>query len=200
MYICIGTSSTKMKALIIDNHSKYIGKIIETLKLFGIKHSVIDFAKFKCAESEKYDLFIFSGGRMSIANTPELAEEKKLIANSSKPIFGICFGFQLIAFVYGEKTQELPDRILGVHEIDVFDLDSSGITYNSSKMKVYESHKFAIKKLPPDFEVFGRSEYGIEIFKHKTKPIWGTQFHPEVTDDNAGIILLEGFLKDFGSD
>jgi len=190
-------NNEKMKALIIDNHSSFIGRITGFLKQKKVSYSIIDFADFKFEDSDEYDLFILSGGRMSIANTIELDEEKKLIANSDKPIFGICFGFQLIAFVYGEKTYELPDKILGIHEIDVFDLDKLGIEYDSSKMKVYESHKFAIKNAPQDFEVFGNSEYGIEIIKHKSKPIWGTQFHPEVTEDNSGIVLLEGFLRKY---
>jgi len=187
----------EMKALIIDNRSSFIGRITDFLDSKEVSYSVIDFASFKYEDSDEYDLFILSGGSMSIAKTPELDEEKKLITNSNKPIFGICFGFQLIAFVYGEKTQKLPEKISGVHEIAAFDLDKLGINYDSSKMKVYESHKFVIKKLPQDFEVFGRSEYGIEIFKHKTKPIWGTQFHPEVMDDNQGIIVLEGFLEKY---
>lgn len=184
-----------MKALIIDNHSKYIGKIIESLKQFGIKHSVIDFADFKFDRSRKYDLFILSGGNMSIAETSALAEEKKLIEYSSKPIFGICFGFQLISFVYGEKTIELPEKILGVEEISVFNLNKLGIDYDSRKLMVHESHKFVIKNPPKGFKFFGNSKYGIEIFKHKSKPIWGTQFHPEVTENNLGIVVLERFLK-----
>ena len=184
-----------MKALIIDNHSKYIGKIIKTLKFFKIKYSVIDFAAFKFDRSEKFDLIILSGGNMSIAGTSALAEEKKLIEYSSKPIFGICFGFQLISFVYGKKTTELPDKILGVEEINVFDLNKLGINYNSKKLKVYESHKFVIKNPPKSCEVFGISKYGLEIIKHKTKPIMATQFHPEVRENNDGIIVLEGFLK-----
>ncbi|MBC8385494.1 MAG: gamma-glutamyl-gamma-aminobutyrate hydrolase family protein [Candidatus Cloacimonetes bacterium] len=186
-----------MKALIIDNHSKFIGKIIEALKDFRIKHSVIDFAEFKFEQSQEFDLFILSGGSMSIAETPELDEEKKLIANSSKPIFGICFGFQLIAFVFGENTDELPEKISGVEEVNIFDLDKLGIDHCSERLKVHESHKFVIKELPTDFDVFGNSKYGIEIFKHKTKPIWATQFHPEVRENNQGIIVLEGFLNKF---
>ncbi|MCD4796128.1 MAG: gamma-glutamyl-gamma-aminobutyrate hydrolase family protein [Candidatus Cloacimonetes bacterium] len=184
-----------MKALIIDNHSKFIQRIGEILDHLKIDHSSVDFADFQLNMSDSFDCFILSGGSLSIGGTPAFKEEKELIKQAPKPVFGMCFGFQLISFVYGEITEKLQSKISGVNEIDVFGFDKLGINYNKKKLKVFESHLWAIKKPPKDFDVYGTSQYGIEIIKHSTKPIFATQFHPEVREGNNGSIILQYFLQ-----
>ncbi len=160
-----------------------------------IDHSSVDFADFQLNMTDSFDCFILSGGSLSIEGTPAFKEEKELIKQVPKPVFGICFGFQLISFVYGEITKKLPCKISGVNEIDVFGFDKLGIEYNKKKLKVFESHLWTIKNPPKDFDVYGTSQYGIEIIKHKTKPIFATQFHPEVREGNNGNIIFQYFLE-----
>ena len=181
--------------MIIDNHSKFIqriGKILDHLKIY---HSSVDFADFQLDMTDSFDCFILSGGSLSIEDTSAFKEEKEMIKQVSKPVFGICFGFQLISYVYGEITKKLPGKISGINEIDVFGFDELGIKYNNKKLKVFESHLWAIKKPPKDFDVYGTSQYGVEIIKHRTKPIFATQFHPEVREGNNGSIILQYFLQ-----
>jgi GMP synthase (glutamine-hydrolysing) len=181
--------------LIIDNHSKFIQRIGEILNHFKIEYSSVDFADFRLNKFSEFDCFILSGGNLSIKNTPAFKEEKELIKQAPKPILGICFGFQLISYVYEEFTKKLPWKISGINEIDVFGFDKLGIKYNKKKLKVFESHLWAIKNPSKDFNVYGTSQYGIEIIKHKTKPIFATQFHPEVRENNSGNIIFQYFLE-----
>ena len=181
--------------MIIDNHSKFIQRIGEILNYFKFEYSSVDFADFRLDKFSEFDCFILSGGNLSIEGTPAFKEEKKLIKQAPKPIFGICFGFQIIAYVYGEFTSELPQKVLGVKKIDIFRFEKLGIKYNKKKLKVFESHLWAIKNPPKDFDVYGTSQYGIEIIKHKTKPIFATQFHPEVRENNRGNIFFQYFLE-----
>ncbi len=184
-----------MKALIIDNHSKFIQRIGQILNYFKIEYSSVDFVDFHLNMTDSFDCFILSGGNLSIDNNPAFEEEKELIKQAHKPIFGICFGFQMIANVYGETTSELPEKVLGVKKIDVFDLDKLSIEFKSNKLDVFESHTWAVKNPPKNFNVYGTSQYGIEIIKHNSKPILATQFHPEVRENNSGNIIFQYFLE-----
>ena len=64
-------------------------------------------------------------------------------------------------------------------------------------ISVYESHCFRIKQLPDEFIVLGRTEHAIEFFKHKEKPLYGLQFHPEAfVDTTEGDELFMSILGD----
>ena len=184
-----------IKALIINNHSNFIQKIIDILKDFEIEHSVIDYADFRLDKSSSFDFFILSGGDIKIRNNPSLQQEEELIRQTTKPIFGICAGFQIIANVYAVSISELPEQVYGVKKIKVFNLDKLGLNYPSNELDVFEYHSWAVKTPVKDFTVLGSSEFGIEIIKHNSKPILATQFHPEVQKDNQGIIILNYFIE-----
>ncbi|MCK4312680.1 MAG: hypothetical protein KAW88_08100 [Candidatus Cloacimonetes bacterium] len=96
-----------MKALIIDNHSKFIQNIKNILDNFKIENSIIDFADFHMDMTGSFDCFILSGESLSIKNTPAFRDEKELIKQAPKPIFSICFGFQTTSYVYSEITSEI---------------------------------------------------------------------------------------------
>jgi len=68
----------------------------------------------------------------------------------------------------------------------------------SDNMIMRCSHYCEVKKLPYNFEILARSGHcRIEAMKHKTKIIYGTQFHPEAYDEPYydGKTLLENFSK-----
>jgi GMP synthase (glutamine-hydrolysing) len=67
-----------------------------------------------------------------------------------------------------------------------------------TEMVMYERHCGESKELPPDFENFASTEEcKFQVVKHRQKPLYGTQFHPEVYDDEHpdGRTLLINFLK-----
>jgi GMP synthase-like glutamine amidotransferase len=190
-----------IKALIIDNHSNYIQEVIDILADYGIRCSVIDYADFILDESKSFDFFILSGGGINIRTNASLDQEMELVRQTPKPIFGICAGFQIIATVYAKypsKTpvlEKLQEKVHGVKKIKLFNLSELGINYPDNELDVFESHGWAIKTPIDDFTVFGSSEYGTEIIKHNSKPILATQFHPEVQENNKGIIFFKYFIE-----
>ena len=160
-----------MKILIVDNHSKNSSKIP---RLFaGHNVSVCDCDNFNIEKTKDFDLVVLSGGtHVSAAESTKKAYglEVEFIKTTKKPVIGICLGCQLIAKAFGGKLGKLEKRSHGIYEIK----------RGETSYKVYESHKYAIQKLPPQFDLIAKSETGAEIIKHKTKPIYGFQFHPEV--------------------
>jgi len=190
-----------IKALIIDNHSNYIQEVIDILTDYGIRCTVIHYADFTLNDSKTFDFFILSGGGINIRTNLALDQERELVRQTPKPIFGICAGFQIIATVYAKypsKTpvlEKLPEKVQGVKKINIFNLSELGINYPDNELDVFESHGWAIKTPIDNFTVFGSSEYGTEIIKHNSKPILATQFHPEVQEHNKGIIIFKYFIE-----
>lgn len=181
-----------MEALIIDNHSKYISNIRRIARRLGTKSQVVSYDQLNPKLARKFDLFILSGGDINIRNNPRLRQERKLIKETKKPIFGICCGFEIISRLYGGKLIKLRKKKKGVKEITLVNGKSK-----KKKRKVFASHLYVIRNKPRGFQILGNSPQGIEIIRHRSRPILATQFHPEVTKGNEGYKVLEQFLKEF---
>ena len=104
-----------------------------------------------------------------------VAEIQKLI-DSNMPIFGICIGHQLLAHAMGGQTRKMERGHRGANH-PVRDLTTGQIEITS------QNHGFCVEQdsLPADVEVthislFDRS---VEGLRHKTKPVFCVQYHPE---------------------
>ncbi|MBT5021969.1 C26 family cysteine hydrolase domain-containing family [Candidatus Woesearchaeota archaeon] len=186
-----------MKALIVNNHSKFVQNIVNILDEFSVFSEVIDYDKFeftKKIESD-FDFFILSGGDIPITTNNLLDQERELIKKTIKPLFGICCGFEVISLLHGVELVDLPKKIKGVTKIQIIDPVQLNQITEFNELEVFESHDCAIQKTPHNFVVLAKSKTGIEIIKHKTRPIMATQFHPEVLENNNGKIILEEFIK-----
>ena len=63
-----------------------------------------------------------------------------------------------------------------------------------NSLDVFESHSFEISKLPRILITIGKStNCKYEIIQYEKKPIFGTQFHPEMSKD--GNDLIEKFCS-----
>ncbi len=171
-----------MKILLVDNNTKHIGDI----KKLCTEHEVI-VKRWELLQSEDYkdfDLVILSGGSgMAIdEHEKDLAKEIKLIKNSDRPIIGICLGFELICHSFGSRMEREDEREKGIFEIET--TEESPIFAGKKKLKVFMAHKWHVKEVGANLIVLAKSPKGIDVIKHKDKPIYGFQFHPEITDEN----------------
>ena len=99
--------------------------------------------------------------------------------NLGKPVIGICLGCEIICKAFGGELEFMPEHEIGKKEFEILD-KSLAEKVGSRELIAFESHSLRIKKIPEDFYEVVRSNHGPEIIKHKTKPIIGIQFHPEV--------------------
>ena len=104
-----------------------------------------------------------------------VAEIQNLIDNNM-PIFGICIGHQLIAHAMGGQTKKMERGHRGANH-PVRDLTTGQIEITS------QNHGFCVEQdsLPADVEVTHISLFdgSVEGLRHKTKPVFCVQYHPE---------------------
>ncbi len=115
---------------------------------------------------------------------------KKLI-ESGLPIFGICLGHQLLGIAMGDKTEKMKQGHRGANH-PVKDLTNGKVEITS------QNHGFAVsdKDLPADVEVTHRSLFDgtVQGLRHKTKPIFSVQGHPEASPGpHDSMYLFEQF-------
>ncbi|MEM3704006.1 MAG: 7-cyano-7-deazaguanine synthase [Candidatus Bathyarchaeia archaeon] len=65
----------------------------------------------------------------------------------------------------------------------------------NKREKVWMSHGDAVFSVPREFEVLAHTENcPVAAFRHKKKPIYGLQWHPEVAHTEKGLLMLRNFL------
>jgi carbamoyl-phosphate synthase small subunit len=100
------------------------------------------------------------------------------LVKSGIPIFGICLGHQILGQAFGGKTFKLKFGHRGANQ-PVKDLASGQVEITS------QNHGFAVdpKSLPADVTVdrLNLNDQTVEGMRHKTRPIFCVQYHPEAS-------------------
>ena len=122
-----------------------------------------------------------------------------LIKRSSAPLLGVCLGHQAIGAAFGGNVIKAPDIYHGKTS-NVIHNKSGVFNGINSPYKVVRYHSLIVEKssLPNDLQVTATLEDNDEVImalEHKTRPIYGVQFHPESIDTDNGKKLIENFLK-----
>lgn len=100
------------------------------------------------------------------------------LIDSGKPIFGICLGHQILWLALGGRTSKMQRGHRGANH-PVKDLTTGKVEITS------QNHGFVVEgdSLPDDLEITHISLFdkSVEGFRHKTKPIFAVQYHPEAS-------------------
>ena len=172
--------------LVVDNGSVYTKNLTDFLTekniLFDVKTpNILDLNSLP-----NYDSFILSGRRKNEKKINEINSKivNYSIKNNSK-LLGICYGAEILALtMWGTIKKSLSlqkgDETVKISEDNVI---------QDNSILVFESHNFEISKLPKELISIGEStNCKYEIVKHVSKPIFGTQFHPEMSNDGNNLI------------
>jgi len=107
-----------------------------------------------------------------------IVREVKTLVDSGVPIFGICLGHQILGQAFGGKTFKLKFGHRGGNQ-PVKDLESGRVEITS------QNHGFAVdpQSLPKEISVdrINLNDQTVEGMRHKTKPIFCVQYHPEAS-------------------
>ena len=153
--------------------------ILRRLRQHGFKVQVVP-ATTPAAEALKYKpagIFLSNGPGDPSALGYAVQAVSELV-NSGVPIFGICLGHQILGQAFGGKTFKLKFGHRGGNQ-PVKDLESGKVEITS------QNHGFAVDaaSMPPDVSVnrVNLNDQTVEGLRHKKKPIFCVQYHPEAS-------------------
>ena len=149
---------------------------------------------FNDQDVENYTGVIISGAPLLITeqNIAPFLEKIIWVKNTTIPVLGICFGHQLIGLTFGAFASRMrEDRDWQTIEL----LDPSPLFDKlPDEFEMMEDHCEAIS-IPPNFNLIAASDACVnEGMQHKELPIFGVQFHPEVSG-NYGRTIFENFIR-----
>jgi len=136
---------------------------------------------------------ILSGGPSSVyqENAPRLDPS---ILEMGLPILGLCYGHQIVAQLSNGKVDSACCKEYGTAQVKV-DKAVGILKGLGSEEKVWMSHGDTVLTMPSEFEVLAHTDNcPVAAFRHKKKPIYGLQWHPEVIHTEKGALMLRNFI------
>lgn len=136
---------------------------------------------------------ILTGGPNSVYD-PKSPHLDPAIFTLHKPILGICYGAQLIAFELGGLVESAPHSEYGKTSVRLTK-ESLLLKGVSKKTDVFMSHNDQVMRLPEGFVSTSSSESCANAsFENVSRAIYATQFHPEVVHSVEGQKMIENFV------
>ncbi len=186
------------KILILDFGSQYTQLIARSIRELNIYCEIQPCTRpFVCESGIKG--VILSGSPFSVNDPNAPKPDFRSIANQV-PVLGICYGAQLIAAESGGSVGKSTHREYGRAHLKKMVEDELFATISDGS-QVWMSHSDSVKQLPEGFSVIAQTEsIPVAAYKAATDfaayPVYGIQFHPEVTHSVEGKQLLKNFVVD----
>ena len=177
--------------LVVDNGSIYTKQLTDFLIQKNISFERQSPQSLRLDLLSNYNSFILSGRRKNEKKVNEVNSKiiKHCIKNNNK-LLGICYGAEILALTLGGTIRKIPALQKGIELVQI--IKENYICNNT--INIFESHSYEISKLPNALISLARSKNcKNEIIQYKERPIFGTQFHPEMSQD--GNDLIEKFCS-----
>ncbi|GGT60447.1 aminodeoxychorismate synthase component I [Streptomyces purpureus] len=184
-----------MRTLLIDNYDSFTHNLFQYIgEATGQPPVVVpndtDWSRLRV---EDFDAIVVSPGPGSPDRARDFGISRRAIMDSGLPVLGVCLGHQGIAHLFGGTVRLAPEpmhgRVSQVRHtgVDVF----AGLP---SPFSAVRYHSLAASDLPADLEPIAWTDDGVVMgLRHREKPLWGVQFHPESIGGDFGREILANF-------
>ncbi len=186
----------KEKIVVLDFGGQYNELIAKRVRQAHVYSEVLPFSiPLEKLEDPSIKGIIFTGGPNSVYEEKSPHIDPKIFS-IGKPILGICYGAQLIAYTLGGKVNKANKSEYGNANCFI-KVDSSLIKGCKKESDVFMSHNDQVTALPPSFKcIMSTATCPNAAFVNEEKKIYAVQFHPEVTHTVEGQKMLENFVRD----
>ncbi|MDR1993344.1 MAG: glutamine-hydrolyzing GMP synthase [Nitrososphaerota archaeon] len=184
--------------LILDFGGQYCHLISRRVREQGVYSEIVspDISPQEIAALNKtFNIkgLILSGGPSSVY-APDAPKLHPQILETNLPILGLCYGHQLLAQLVSGKVEPATCKEYGPVQVTI---DKSvgvlkGLNLNE---QVWMSHSDIVLVVPSEFETLAHTDNcPVAAFRHKTRPLYGLQWHPEVIHTKNGTQMLQNFI------
>jgi GMP synthase (glutamine-hydrolysing) len=185
---------TQQRIVVLDFGSQYAQLIARRVREQNVYCQILrhDIDAQRLAEIAPKGI-ILSGGPASVYEDGAPRCDPQLF-HLGIPVLGICYGMQLTCEALGGKVDNTPSREYGPATCEIS--DHSGLFAGlPDKMDVWMSHGDQVSSISDAFVPIGKTNTcPYAAIQHKELPVYGLQFHPEVTHTPRGGELLRNFV------
>jgi GMP synthase (glutamine-hydrolysing) len=187
------------KIIILDFGSQFTQLIARRIRELNVFCEIQPCTKPVSSNDPYLKGIILSGSPFSV-NDPRSPQPDISALAAIAPVLCVCYGAQLLAKQSGGEVGSSAHREYGRAHLAGVQHDRLLATIAEGS-QVWMSHSDTIKHLPEGFEVLAGTEHiPVAAFKaaagYAANPVYGIQFHPEVTHSTDGGQLLKNFIVD----
>ena len=195
----ITSNGRVMKTLIVDNYDSFTYNLYQLVGTINgepplvIRNDALTWEEFVELGA---DNVILSPGPGHPANERDFGICRRILLEASVPVLGVCLGHQGMAHVFGGDVVRAPEPVHG--RPSAIRHDGTGIFARIPQdFQAVRYHSLIVSSPAPDcLRVTAWSETGlIMAVQHRTRPLFGVQFHPESISTEYGELLLRNFLR-----
>ena len=181
------------KILVINNRSESLEDLVNLLKNLNVKVEVR--GPLENFNPNSYDGLIVSGGGFPRTEYRRILEWYcRFFENVEIPVLAICLGLKILGYCNGSRIRRIRPGELGVTKITFF--REYPLAPSIRELLVYENHDYELLNLREPLENYASSERcRIQAVKHRFKPLFAVQFHPEISKGNDGPIIIGNFVS-----
>jgi len=183
-----------MRVLLIDNYDSFAFNLVQALRVLGAEVAVFrnDAIGVEDALARRDDRIVISPGPC----TPDQAGiSVELCARCEVPLLGVCLGHQSLVQAFGGRIGRAERVVHG--KTSAIRHDGRGLFAGLPQPLVAARYHSLVATTVPDcLEIRARVEGTGETMavRHRERPLWGVQFHPESWMTPDGPALLANFL------
>jgi para-aminobenzoate synthetase len=186
-----------MRTLVIDNYDSFTYNLVHLVSVVNqepplvVRNDEIDWSGI---QRLSFDNVMISPGPGHPGRAADFGICARLIAECPKPVLGVCLGHQGIATVFGGKVSRSLAPVHG--KAIAVRHDGSALFHNiPTPFLAARYHSLLVEApLPQELVETAWTKDGVIMaLAHRTRPLWGIQFHPESVISEYGEILVRNF-------
>jgi para-aminobenzoate synthetase len=190
-----------MRTLVIDNYDSFTHNLVHLVAVVNqesprvIRNDELDDEAFRDGiKDADFDNVILSPGPGDPRRAADFGLCAHFIAACEKPVLGVCLGHQGIAAAFGGCIARAPMPVHG--KTSAIRHSGAGLFRGiPSPFTAARYHSLIVcRPLPDDLFELAASDDGLLMaLAHRTRPLWGVQFHPESIITEHGAMILRNF-------
>ncbi|WP_433714557.1 aminodeoxychorismate synthase component I [Nocardia sp. CA-084685] len=189
-----------MRTLLIDNYDSFTYNLYQLIsEVNGEEPTVVrndevdDIARLRL---ERFDNVVISPGPGRPDVGRDIGISAAVIRETELPLLGVCLGHQAIVVAAGGIVRTAPTARHGYLDHIEHDGDElfAGLPEGFTAVRYHSL--CAQRPLPDSLEITAVAADGVIMgVRHRSRPQWGVQFHPESIASEYGAALLGNFAK-----
>jgi anthranilate synthase component 2 len=187
--------------LVIDNYDSFVYNLVHYVEDFGVRAEVVRNDVLTVADvlKKKPKAVILSPGPCT-PNEAGICLELLAKAPNDLPMFGVCLGHQAMGQAFGGEVVRAQETMHG--KVSEVTHRGAGVFRGlPSPFRATRYHSLAVKRatFPAELVIDAETADGeVMGLSHKTRPVFGVQFHPESIASEHGHAIVGNFLSAAG--